>query len=123
MPSAASALREGRCPRCRSGKLFYHPSYNYLKFYKMREECPRCALKFEVEPGFYYGAMFLSYIMVVGVFAVEFLLIYLLGYIRSNLIYISVPLSVLVVLPFIFRSSRLLFLYWFGGVSYDDEYL
>ena len=91
-----------------------------MKFYKMREECPHCQLKFEVEPGFFYGAMFLSYIMVVGIFILEFALFYLMGYIRSNLIFFVVPMSVVVLLPVIFRSSRLLFLYWFGGVKYDE---
>lgn len=121
MPSAGKALMEGRCPRCRKGKLFYFSPFNYFKFYKMREECSHCELKFEVEPGFFYGAMFLSYMMVVAVFIAEFTLFYLLGYIRSNLIYFAVPFSVVVLLPLIFRGSRLLFLYWFGGVRYSKQ--
>lgn len=29
---------------------------------KMNKQCPVCGQKFEPEPGFYYGAMFISYI-------------------------------------------------------------
>ena len=29
----------------------------------MPEKCPHCAQKYELEPGFYYGAMFISYLI------------------------------------------------------------
>jgi Protein of unknown function (DUF983) len=44
----------------------------------MRERCEHCNQKFEIEPGFFYGAMFTSYILsafiILGSFAIYFFL-------------------------------------------------
>ena len=50
-----------KCPRCQEGDLFIKP-FEFTKPLNMPERCPVCHQKFEPEPGFYYGAMFLSYI-------------------------------------------------------------
>jgi len=49
------------CPRCRSGKLFKEP-FEFSKPLDMHKECLVCHQKTEPEPGYYFGAMFLSYI-------------------------------------------------------------
>ncbi|MBK8627727.1 MAG: DUF983 domain-containing protein [Saprospiraceae bacterium] len=50
-----------KCPRCQEGDLFVKP-FEFSKPVNMPENCPVCNQKFEPEPGFYYGSMFLSYI-------------------------------------------------------------
>ncbi len=50
------------CPRCRRGSLFVKP-YTLKSAYKMHDRCPNCGQTYEPEPGFYFGAMFLSYII------------------------------------------------------------
>jgi len=50
------------CPRCRRGKLFPTNTWSFSKSFEMHKKCEACGLDFEPEPGFYYGAMFLSYI-------------------------------------------------------------
>lgn len=49
-----------KCPRCRSANLFKTP-FNISKPLDMPERCSNCQLNFEPEPGFYFGAMFISY--------------------------------------------------------------
>lgn len=56
-----------KCPQCGQSDLFVKP-FNISKPVEMPDVCPICAQKFEPEPGFYYGAMFLSYIMTAFVF-------------------------------------------------------
>ncbi len=51
-----------KCPRCQEGDLFVQP-FEFSKPVDMPVHCPVCNQKFEPEPGFYYGAMFLSYII------------------------------------------------------------
>ena len=51
-----------RCPRCRRGKLFSEP-FDLGKPLAMPVSCAICGQSFEPEPGYYYGAMFISYIM------------------------------------------------------------
>jgi uncharacterized protein (DUF983 family) len=48
-----------RCPRCRVGKIFHHSIF--LGFPKMQEECSVCHLRYEREPGYFLGAMYISY--------------------------------------------------------------
>ena len=33
----------------------------------MKEKCDSCGLKFQVEPGFFIGAMYISYAFIVGI--------------------------------------------------------
>ncbi len=49
-----------KCPQCHEGKLWRSPLYK-MKFYDMYETCPVCGLKYEQEPGFWYGAMYMGY--------------------------------------------------------------
>lgn len=49
------------CPRCRKGKLFIEP-FEITKPLDMHRNCSVCNQRIEPEPGFYFGAMFLSYI-------------------------------------------------------------
>ena len=51
-----------KCPRCRESKLFTEPLM-LSKPLEMPERCNVCGQSFMPEPGFYYGAMFISYIM------------------------------------------------------------
>lgn len=51
------------CPRCREGQLFETPM-KLSRPLAMHKKCSVCGLKFEPEPGFFYGAMFISYIFI-----------------------------------------------------------
>lgn len=51
-----------KCPRCQEGDLFIKP-FEISKPVNMPTNCPVCNQKYEPEPGFYYGAMFVSYIV------------------------------------------------------------
>jgi len=48
-----------RCPRCRVGQIFHHSIF--LGFPKMNESCSICHLRYEREPGYFLGAMYISY--------------------------------------------------------------
>lgn len=50
------------CPRCRQTKIFKQP-FELSKPLEMNKSCEVCGLNFEPEPGFYFGAMFISYIL------------------------------------------------------------
>ena len=85
-----------KCPRCQEGDLFIQP-FEFTKPLNMPEKCPICNQKFEPEPGFYYGAMFLSYI---------FSAFFFLGIIGVCLIVfkLSLNMSMLVVLLVAFST-------------------
>jgi len=62
MGFSLSAMWNYKCPRCRQGDLFVKP-FTFSKPLAMNHSCQHCNLLFEPEPGYYYGAMFLSYIV------------------------------------------------------------
>lgn len=65
-----TAIRKGRCPRCRSGPIYERVWLWRLPM--MFAYCPECGLKYEREQGYFLGAMYISYglaLMVIGVFA------------------------------------------------------
>lgn len=51
-----------KCPRCQEGDLFIEP-FQISKPVDMPTNCPVCGQLYEPEPGFYYGSMFISYII------------------------------------------------------------
>jgi len=60
MAALLSSIISYRCPKCRHSKIFAEP-FVFNKPLEMKDHCPHCQQKFEPEPGFYFGAMFVSY--------------------------------------------------------------
>jgi uncharacterized protein (DUF983 family) len=58
-PSTLRSILQQRCPRCRMGGIFRYSIFR--GFPKMCERCSICGLKFEREPGYFLGAMYLSF--------------------------------------------------------------
>ena len=56
--SALAGMFQQRCPRCRTGKIFRK---SLFLFPGMHERCSACDLKFEREPGYFLGAMYIGY--------------------------------------------------------------
>ena len=118
-PSRFTAMSKGLCPRCREGKMFKYPLSKISKFAEMNENCPVCGLKFEVEPGFWYGAMFVSYANTILLLVIMGVGIFYLFNDPSTLSYILVITVVsLLFVPFNFRISRSVFLHLFGFIKY-----
>ena len=117
--STALALLDLRCPRCHQGKLFSHRAYS-TKFAEMPAHCPVCNVAYEPEPGFYWGAMFVSYGFSVAIFAFSGVLCYYLLNDPAVWVYVlTVAIIVLATTPLVLRYSRALMLYLFGGITYD----
>ena len=79
--SALSSILLQLCPRCRAGRIFRSNVYwgiewgVYWGFPKMNDCCPACGLLFNREPGYFLGAMYISYALglaVVATFGVIF---------------------------------------------------
>lgn len=64
-----------KCARCHTGDLFPTGSFSFKRPFEMNKTCSHCGLNFEPEPGFYFGAMFISYI-VSGWFCIFFILFF-----------------------------------------------
>jgi len=107
------AMLHTRCPRCRRGNMFAGGMYNFgsNKIYK---RCPHCNLHFEIEPGYFYAAMYVSYALnVLEAFALVAATYFATHNSESPWLYIGVILTGLLLLsPINFRYSRVFLLYW-----------
>jgi phosphoglycerol transferase MdoB-like AlkP superfamily enzyme len=81
----------------------------------MNNSCPVCSASFEPEPGFYFGAMFISYAFTVAIMFVNWVILYLFLKPETSTYIYAFLVSVFIATPFSYRYSRLIWLYWFGG--------
>ena len=105
-----------KCPQCHQGKVLTYPPYQINKLLDTGESCVHCELKYEKEPGFFYGAMYVSYALTSIVFIVAYLL-QLLVDLPETQFALSMVSFILLTFPLVARWSRLLWLNFF--VSYD----
>ena len=60
-------ILRNRCPQCGQGDLFVHGNaYNLKRTAQMHAACSSCGEDFEREPGFYFGAAYVSYALTVA---------------------------------------------------------
>jgi uncharacterized protein (DUF983 family) len=102
-----------KCPRCEKGDLFEAKNpYKLGKMFAMNTHCSECGVKYEKESGFFYGAMYISYMINMALFVIATISWYLFfdGHMDWR-IYIStyVALTIFFV-PMIFRYSRAIWL-------------
>jgi len=121
--SKFQALIHSKCPKCHIGKVFEGYTYSVSK-QKMNEFCPHCALKFEVEPGYFYAAMYVSYAFSVAEVITFALITYLITQSESPWVYLAaISLAILAFAPFNFRYSRLVLLHYLTPkVNYDPRF-
>lgn len=109
-----------KCPRCHTGDLFETPTFSFRKPFDMPTECPHCKQDYEPEPGFYFGAMFVSYILT-GFFCLFFVgtLILILDW-DIMAAFFALIAVVAILFVWIFRFSRSV---WINiNVRYREEY-
>jgi uncharacterized protein (DUF983 family) len=117
--SKLQAALKGLCPRCRQGKIFMRPFYSLRGFDEMYEHCPHCGLRYEVEPGYFIGAMYVSYAISGGIALVMGFLIFYLGGDPEGWVYASLIAPVmLLIAPVNFRISRVIWLHYVAGIKY-----
>jgi uncharacterized protein (DUF983 family) len=99
-----------KCPRCGAGRLF-------LKPFRMYEQCPNCALKFEREQGYFIGAMYINYAATIAIAVPGFFLLDALTTMTINQqLALWVPFAIIFPLAFFHhaRSLWLVFDYFFN---------
>ncbi|WP_128546978.1 DUF983 domain-containing protein [Larkinella soli] len=106
-----------KCPRCHEGDFFVTKSAYHRHFDRMHDHCPHCGEVLTPEPGFYWGAMFVSYAYYTMYTLATFFLF--VSWLKIDLDYYLAGLVPTLVLltPYFFRLARRTWLTFF--VSYD----
>ena len=114
------SILTGSCPKCQNESMYLDKNMLHLtKILKMNENCSHCGLKYQIEPSFFYGAMYVSYGLNVAVGIAAFIISYV--FFKSNLkiAFIGIITSLIVLFPLILRLSRNIYINMF--VSYDAK--
>jgi uncharacterized protein (DUF983 family) len=99
-----------KCPQCHKGDLYPTSTFSFQKPFEMNEHCPNCGANFFPEPGFYYGAMFISYILS-GFFCIFYLVIAILALKWNPVVGIGSLLVVMgIFFVWLFRFARAIWL-------------
>lgn len=109
-----------KCPRCRRGRLFTTKNpFNFKKITDMPGQCPVCQQDFSLEPGFYFGATYVSYAFNVAWLVPTFLFVrFVLGF-EFKVFVITMFVLLPILTPLISRLSRAFWLSFF--VKYDPK--
>jgi uncharacterized protein (DUF983 family) len=120
--STFKAALQCKCPKCRKGNMFANSTYS-LRGQKSYTHCPYCNFQFEIEPGYFYVAMFVSYGMNVAQMITLAVGTYMLTGSESPWLYIAILLGTAFLLsPFNYRYSRVILLYWLTpNLNYDPK--
>ncbi len=121
--SRFEAIVRCKCPRCYSGNVFKYPMSKISKFNVMYDDCPVCGLHYEIEPGYFYSAMYISYGLSSGVTLVLGYLMYKLFHDPDLWVYATMIISSMLLLsPISLRFSRMLTLHYISPIRFDKKY-
>ena len=120
--SKLNSILTGTCPRCQKESMYVDQNLLHIQnCIKMNENCSHCGLKYQIEPSFFYGAMYVSYGLNVAVGICSFIITFLFLHLSIKWSFISIIGSILVMFPIVMRLSRSIYINMF--VSYDENYI
>jgi uncharacterized protein (DUF983 family) len=104
----------GKCPKCKSEKIFNKKGNLLLfKIPKMHSKCNKCDFLFDKEAGFFFGAMFVSYALIVA----QAVTLFVILHVFLDLSYLVTFISVIVLITLIgtinYRLARIIWIYLF----------
>lgn len=109
-----------KCPTCYEGNLYSDPNpFHFKNLHVMPKQCDKCGQALNPEPGFYYGAMYVSYGLSVGLFLAFFFFSQVVYELSGLTFIISYTATLLLLFPYIFRYSRVIYIHLF--YSFNPE--
>ncbi|MCL6267749.1 DUF983 domain-containing protein [Flagellimonas myxillae] len=106
-------ILSNKCPNCHTGKIYKQNNFleNWYKP-KMHKSCTHCGYVFEKEPGFFFGAMYVSYaIGIIEAIMVVFAATFYYENIFNYQIFIWIAVVLIALSSFNMRISRIIWIY------------
>ena len=104
-----------RCPYCNKGHIFKKGKRVPFQLPDMKELCDECGELLDREPGYFLGAMYVSYALAVGEGILTYLLFANVFGIQNSAIVLAIIISVILLMQNKnFRVSRLIWMHLFG---------
>lgn len=103
-----------KCPNCRKGNMFSGKGNFFLfKMPQMNKYCKKCNYKFEIETGFFYGAMYVSYALTVAVMIASLVVFWYFLNLSPLYVFFIIVIAAILFSTFNFRVSRSIWVYIF----------
>ena len=114
------SILTGTCPKCQNESMYFDKNPLHLNnILKMHENCSHCGLKYQIEPSFFYGAMYVSYGLNVAIGIAAFIIAFVIFGTNLKIAFAIIIASLVLLFPFVLRWSRNIYINMF--VSYDPE--
>ena len=114
------SITTGSCPVCHNESMYtFKNPYNFPKVISMNERCSHCNTKYQMEPSFFYGAMYVSYGVGVGLGIIAFLIAHYILQIGLLGSFLFITVTILGLFPVILRLSRNIWINLF--LRYDSK--
>ena len=118
--SKLNSILTGTCPKCQEERMYIDRNpYNLSKLYKMHDHCSRCGLHYQLEPSFFYGAMYVSYGLTVAIGVAVFIIAKVYFGLELNQSFIAIIIALIITMPVTARLARNIYINMF--VSYDKD--
>jgi len=103
--------------------MFKYGPYQLKKFMQMHDFCPVCQLKFEIEPGFFWGAMYVSYAFSVAIMLTIGGAILILSKGSADFWTYIIPIvsAFIILSPLSYRFARVFMIHFFSPVRYNSK--
>ncbi|MGL2963125.1 DUF983 domain-containing protein [Flavobacterium sp. RSB2_4_14] len=114
------SILTGSCPKCHQESMYVDQNpYHITNVYKMHENCSHCGLHYQIEPSFFYGAMYVSYGLTVAIGIAAFIISKV--FIGLSLVhsFIAIIAALIVLMPVTARLARNIYINIF--VHFDKE--
>ena len=119
--SKLNSILTGTCPRCQNESMYLDINpLHFSKLIKMHDKCSHCGLRYEIEPSFFYGAMYVSYGLNVALSIATFIVSYLILDSTIKTSFIAIVVANILLFPFVLRWSRNIYINMF--VSFDKKF-
>lgn len=105
------SVLKNKCPRCHQGNFFEtNDPYNLKSFSRMNARCPLCNEDFQREPGYYFGATYVSYGLTVG-FGIALFVLFCVVFNFETIPFLLIFTTLLILLlPLFYRFARLIWI-------------
>jgi len=118
--SKLNSILTGSCPRCQEESMYLDKNPYHLKnIYKMHDNCSHCGLHYQIEPSFFYGAMYVSYGLTVAIGVAAFIISKVIIGLDLNQAIIAIVASLFALMPITARLSRNIYINMFVRFNKD----
>jgi VIT1/CCC1 family predicted Fe2+/Mn2+ transporter len=119
--STLNSILTGSCPKCQEESMYVVKNpYLLNTLYKMNKTCSHCHTRYELEPSFFYGAMYVSYGVSIAFGVAFFIISYFFLQLNAKISMLILCIGIIALMPVIARLSRNIYINMF--IHFDKNW-